>query len=68
MNTFNEQLKQIRQDNDFNEIILNQLKQKLKQLEEEFNKSSFISIQQDSSPFINKISVIISSGECFMQT
>jgi hypothetical protein len=61
-----EELKQIRKD-DFNEIHLNQLKQKLKQLEEEFNNPSNISIQQgNSSSFINKISVLISFGKCIM--
>jgi predicted nucleic acid-binding Zn-ribbon protein len=55
-----EQLKQTRKENDFNEIHLNQLKNKLKELKDELNKPSNISIQQDSSSFINKISVVIS--------
>jgi hypothetical protein len=38
------------------------LKEKLKQLEEQLNNPSNISIQQDSSSFIKKISVVISSG------
>jgi len=54
-----EELKQIRQEDDFNEIHLNQLNQKLQQLEEELDKPSNISIQQESSTFINKIFVII---------
>jgi hypothetical protein len=53
-----EELKQIRQEDDFNEINLNQLNQKLQQLEEELDKPSNISIQQESSTFINKIFVI----------
>jgi len=57
-----EELKQIR-DVDFNEVHLNQLKQKLKQLEEELNNPSNISIQQENSLLlINKISVLINSG------
>jgi DNA repair exonuclease SbcCD ATPase subunit len=60
-----EELKQIREEDDFNEIHLNQLKQKLKELEEQFNNPSNISIQQEqSSLFINKISVIVSSRKC----
>jgi chromosome segregation ATPase len=59
-----EELKEIREENDFNEVDLNKFKQKLKELEEQLNKPSNISIRQDSSLFINKISVLISSGEC----
>jgi hypothetical protein len=59
-----DQLKQTRQENDFNEIDLKNLKQKLTQLEKELDKPSNISIQQDSTSLINKISVIVSSGKC----
>ncbi len=57
-----DQLREIRQENDFNEIDLNQFKEKLKQLEEELHQSSNVSIKQISTPLINKISVFISSG------
>jgi hypothetical protein len=57
-----DQLRKIRQENDFNEIDLNQFKEKLKQLEEELHQSSNVSIKQISTPLINKISVVISSG------
>jgi len=61
------ELKYIRSENDFNEINLNQLKQKLKHLEEQLDKPSNISVRQkDSSSFINKISVLISLGKCIM--
>jgi len=60
-----EELKQIREENNFNEIDVNELKEKLKQLENELNKPSTISIQEDSSSLINKISVIISSRKYF---
>ncbi len=40
-----EELNEIRKENDFNEIHLNQFKQKLKKLEEELKKPSNISIQ-----------------------
>jgi chromosome segregation ATPase len=66
LNKLTEELKEIRKEDDFNEIHLNQLKQKLKQLEEELDKPSNISIRQDSSSFINKTSVLISSGKSFM--
>jgi hypothetical protein len=59
-------LKEIREENDFNEIDLNELKQKLKELEEELSKQSNISIQQDSSSFIKKISVINFSRKYFI--
>jgi hypothetical protein len=56
-----DQLRYIRQENDFDEIDLQELKQKLTQLTEELDRSSNISIQYDSESFINKISVVISS-------
>ena len=59
-----EQLRQIRGENDVNEIVLNQFKQKLKQLEEELATPPHISIREESSSFVSKISVIISSGKC----
>ena len=53
------QLKYTRQENDFNEIILNQLEQKFQELENELNTPSSVSIQQDgSSSFINRLTVI----------
>ena len=61
-----EQLKQTREENDVNEIVLNQFKQKLKQLEEELAKPPHISIREESSSFVSKISVIISSGKCLI--
>ena len=50
-----EQLKQIRQDEDFNEIHLNELKAKLEILEKGLNQSANISIEKDPSlAFLNK--------------
>ena len=46
-----EQLKQTREENDFNEIILDQFKQKLKQLEEELRKPPSVSIHLKLSSF-----------------
>ena len=54
-----EEIKQFRQYNDFNEINLDELKVKLKELEKQLNQPSNITIQEDSSSFINKISLLI---------
>ncbi|CAF0803637.1 unnamed protein product [Adineta steineri] len=58
-----QKLKEIRQENEFNEIDLNHFQLKLKQMKEDFLQSSNISIRQDSQQFIKKISVISSFGE-----
>ena len=58
-----EQMKEIRDENDFNEINLNELKIKLNQLEKQLNQPENIKINEDSSTFINKISVTISSSK-----
>ena len=59
-----EQLRESRREDEFNEIDLNQFKIKLEELAKELDQPSNISIQQDSTAFINKISVIVSSGKC----
>ncbi|CAF1168719.1 unnamed protein product [Adineta steineri] len=56
-----EQLGDIRQENDFNEIDLQQFKDKLAQLQQELNKPSNISIQKEYTSYVNKISVVASS-------
>jgi hypothetical protein len=66
LDKFTEQLKQSRKKNDFKENILIELIQKLKKLEEELNNPSNITIEQDSSSFINEISVIIISFRKFI--
>ncbi|CAF3993142.1 unnamed protein product [Adineta steineri] len=53
-------LKEIRRENEFNEIDLKHLQLKLTQITEEFLLPTNISIQQGSQEFINKISVISS--------
>ncbi len=56
-----DQMKEIRSENDFNEIHLNELKIKLNKLEEQFNQPKNIQIREDSnSNFINKIYLMIS--------
>jgi chromosome segregation ATPase len=57
-------LRQTRQENDFNEIDLQELKQKLTQLAEELDKPSNVSIEHDSASLVNKISVVVSSRKC----
>ena len=57
------ELKEARAEYDFNEWHLNQFEEKLKQLEEQLNKPSTISIQRDSSSFIYRIFVTISSDD-----
>jgi hypothetical protein len=59
-----DQLRQTRKENDFNEIDLCQLKQKMTQLTEELDKLPYVSIQQDSASFINKIVVVVPSRKC----
>jgi len=55
-----DQLRENRRENDFVETDLNQWKQELTRLEEDFVKPSHVSIQQSSTPLINKILVQIS--------
>ncbi len=67
LNQLTEQLKQFRKENDFNEIHLNQSKEKLTQIEQLLVKPPSVSIPQDPSSFINKISVVIFSGKYVMK-
>jgi hypothetical protein len=59
-----DELRLTRQENDFNEIDLRELKQKLTQLTEKLHKTSDISIQRGSGALVNKISVIAPSRKC----
>lgn len=52
------QLKHIRQENDFNEIDIDEFKQKLKEMIEELNKPSNVLIEQKSAALIQNISVV----------
>jgi chromosome segregation ATPase len=62
-----EQLKQTRKENDFNEIHLEDFKEKLRKLKEELDNPPNVSIQEESSSFIKKISVVISASKCAMK-
>ncbi|CAF1224513.1 unnamed protein product [Adineta steineri] len=57
-NDLSEQVKQIHEENEFNEINLNYLRIQLRKITEELNNPSTISIEEDSQPFINEISII----------
>jgi hypothetical protein len=61
-----DQLKQARQENDFNEIDFREFRQKLMKLSEELKKPKNISIQQMSSSLVNKICVVVSSRKCII--
>ena len=58
-----DQLRENREENDFVESDLNQWREELKRLEEEFIKPSNISIQQSSIPLVTTISVQISGKD-----
>lgn len=58
-----EQINDVRLENAFNEVVLNQLKEKFKELEDEFNIPSVVSIKEDPSSFVSKISVVLHSGK-----
>ncbi|CAF4129425.1 unnamed protein product [Rotaria sordida] len=62
LSQFTEQLKQSRQEDEFNEINLDEFKTQLTKLAEELAQPSNIRIQQDSTSLINKFSVVVSSG------
>lgn len=55
LNDIAKQIKQINQENLFNEIDLEELREKLKVLKEELDQPPNVSIQQQSSTYINKI-------------
>ena len=59
-----EEMKQIRKDGEVSEIDLDQLKAILETLRDEVDQPRNIKIQEESTPYISKISVIVSSGKC----
>jgi chromosome segregation ATPase len=59
INDIAKNLKKIRRDTQFNEIDLNQLKDKLNELQQELEKPPNIKIQQVTSPLVQKISIVI---------
>ncbi len=63
LNNIARELNQIRQENEFNEIDLDRFRLKLNKLKEEFDQPRDISIKQQSSEFINKILIVITSDK-----
>jgi len=63
LNKVTNQLRESRDEDDFNEINLCQFQEELNRLTEALNKPSTVSIREDSTPFINKISVEISDKD-----
>lgn len=59
-----EQLRQTRQEDEFNEIDVNEIKWKLTNLTKEFTQPPNIIIRQDPTSFVHKISVAVSSCRC----
>ena len=59
-----EELKRIREEDDFNEIHINQFQRKLQKLEEQLNRPTNISLREEnSSAFVNRMTVLVSSSE-----
>jgi hypothetical protein len=60
LNELTNQIRESRHENDFNEINLRQFQGELDRLTKELTKPSIISIREDSTSFINKVSVHVS--------
>ena len=58
LNTLARRLQQIRQENEFNEIDLDEIKDKLNSLRRELNTPPNISIEQESTSFLSKVVVL----------
>ncbi|CAF0794569.1 unnamed protein product [Adineta steineri] len=64
-NDLSQQIKYMEKENEFNEINLEYLRNQLKEITEELNNSSNISIKEDSQSFVNEISIISSKKSKF---
>lgn len=64
LNQFTDQLKKLRQENDINEVDLKNLQQTFTQLDRELDQIPGISIEHQSTSFIDQILVKVLSGEC----
>lgn len=58
-NDLSKQIKQLAQENQFNEIDLDELKEKLQLLKDQLDKPPHVEIQQQPTTFINKIATIL---------
>lgn len=63
LNKLNDDIEETKIENEFNEIVLEQLKAKLAKLIEELSQAPNAALQQESSPYISKIFVASTSGE-----
>jgi hypothetical protein len=63
LNKLNNAIVETREENEFNEIVLEQLRIKLTVLIEELAQSPNISIRRDSSAYISKVFLVSSSGK-----
>lgn len=59
LNDLAQQIKEMRHGNEFNEIDLNQLIERLQKIQEEFLQPLNLSIKEQPTSFINKMSVLI---------
>ncbi|CAF1527053.1 unnamed protein product, partial [Adineta steineri] len=62
LNQFIADLRKMRDDGDFNEIHLNNLRMLLKELEKELEQPLNVSILEEPTSFINKISIITNAS------
>jgi len=62
LSKLSDQIRKNRLENDFNEIDIEQINQKLSQLQLQLEQPPDVLIQQDSTPLINKISFIPSAA------
>ncbi|UJR07423.1 hypothetical protein I4U23_011709 [Adineta vaga] len=67
LNELSKQIKEIQRENEFNEIDLNDLKEKLRKMSEQLNNPSNISIQKHRQGYIKEISVISRKETKFQQ-
>ena len=63
LNNIAQEIQRIRKEDEANEIHLNQFKEKLAKLKEQLDKSSNISVEEQASPLINKMVVILSENK-----
>lgn len=63
LNRLAEQIKEMRHENEFNEIDVNELKSRIRKLQEELVRPANVSIEQQSTSFINSISVLTTSQQ-----
>ena len=63
LNQLARQMKQMRDENEFNDLDLNQLKENMHKLEKELLQPSYLSLEQQSTSFINFIVLKELSGK-----